>query len=190
MKREPSILVRDLAGLLGLAPLPESVTDRPTKAHEYVFLLAKSERYQYDADAIAEPHATPPDRRARKHGGQALRGQEAIRARGNLEAVDDPAARYYRDAGRNARTVWTIATQPYDGAHFATMPPALVQRCILAGCPLGGAVLDPFFGTGTVGQVAEQLGRQWLGCELNPEYGKLIAARTAQSGLRFADGGQ
>lgn len=170
-------------------PMPQSVSDRPTTAHEYLFLLSKSERYHYDADAIAEPHATPLHRRARKHGAQAMRGQAAIRPRGNLEVVDDPAKRYYRAAGRNSRTVWTIATAPYDGAHFATMPPALVQRCILAGAPLGGAVLDPFLGSGTVGQVAEQLGRQWFGCELSAEYAKLIAARTAQSGLPFAEGG-
>lgn len=119
-------------------PMPESVTDRPTKSHEYLFLLTKSERYYYDADAIREQHATAPEERSTKHGANALRGQEAIRPRGNLEATDDPAARYFNPNGRNRRDVWTIATQPYPDAHFATFPEALVEPCILAGTPDAG----------------------------------------------------
>lgn len=130
-------------------PMPESVTDRPTKAHEYLFMLAKSEKYFFDADAIKEP-AT--------HG-----------------------------ATRNARSVWTVPSQGYDGPHFATMPPKLVERCILAGSRIGTAVLDPFMGSGTVGFVSEGLGRRWLGCELNPEYETLIRSRTAQSGLPWPE---
>lgn len=137
-------------------PMPESVTDRPTKAHEYVFLLSKSASYFYDAKAIAEP-ATAAD-----HGRSNLGGGAAV---------------------RNARSVWPIASEPYDGAHFAVMPSALAARCILAGSRMGDTVLDPFLGSGTVGMVAEELGRKWVGCELNPEFGKLIAQRTAQQGL-------
>lgn len=128
-------------------PMPESVTDRPTKAHEYVFLLAKSARYYFGADAVAE------------------------------EAVCSGGVR------RNIRTVWPIASQPYSGAHFATMPPKLAERCILAGSAVGDAVLDPFMGSGTVGRVAEDLGRRWFGIELNPEYADMASGRTSQMGL-------
>jgi len=114
-------------------PMPESVTDRPTKAHEYLFLLTKSERYFYDADAIREEHVTPPEARASKNGAHAMRGQEAIRPRGNLEATDDAAARYFAAGGRNRRSVWTISTKPFSGAHFAVMPWDLVEPCVLAG---------------------------------------------------------
>jgi DNA modification methylase len=114
-------------------PMPESVTDRPTKAHEYVFLLSRSERYYYDTDAIREPHVTPEDRRASKSGADAMRGQAAIRPRGNMELSESPADRYYSEGGRNRRSVWTVATQPFADAHFATMPPALAEPCILAG---------------------------------------------------------
>lgn len=163
-------------------PMPESVTDRPTKAHEYVFLLAKSERYYFDADAVREEATSTPrpetSRQASPRFASSVIGNGNVG--GNL-GFNRP------ELGRNCRTVWSIVTQPYDGAHFATMPPRLAERCILAGSPLGGAVLDPFFGSGTTGQVAEGLGRQWFGCEVNPEYGKLAAQRTAQVGLQFAE---
>jgi DNA modification methylase len=90
---------------------------------------------------------------------------------------------------RNARSVWTVPSQGYDGAHFATMPRRLAERCILAGSRIGTAVLDPFMGSGTVGLAAEGLGRKWLGCELNPEYGALIRSRTAQAGLPWPEEG-
>lgn len=152
-------------------PMPESVTDRPTKAHEYVFLLAKSERYYYDAAAVREEGAgrldlgrmTSP---ARLHQG------------GDWTATEKNGA-----DGRNARTVWTIATQPYTEAHFATFPEQLAQRCIMAGCPVGGTVLDPFGGSGTVGRVAEDLGRHSILIELNPQYAEMARRRTAQGGL-------
>lgn len=138
-------------------PMPESVTDRPTKAHEYLFLLTKSERYFYDAQAIAEP----------------------VSAAMLLEVEQG-----YDGLGlRNKRSVWTIPTLPYAGAHFATMPEALVEPCILAGCPVGGLVCDPFVGSGTVGAVAERLGRRWVGTDLG--YQPLASARTAQRGLRW-----
>ncbi|WP_426751683.1 DNA methyltransferase [Myxococcus sp. Y35] len=144
-------------------PMPESVTDRPTKSHEYVFLLAKSERYFYEADTIREPHV---DRREKKAGASAFRGQAQIRARGSSDTAD----RYYHPKGRNARSVWTIATRPSGVEHFATMPPDLARRCILAGSAPGDTVLDPFSGAGTTGLVAMEHGRRYLGVELNARY--------------------
>ena len=161
-------------------PMPESVTDRPTKAHEYVFLLAKSERYYYDAKAIAEPARFAGD--VVKLGAKSLsRGQATgagVAASGNGTAVSVIVA-----DDRNARTVWTIPSQPYAGAHFATMPPALAQRCIRAGSAVGDVVLDPFGGSGTTARVAEDLGRGWVLCDLSDEYAALAAERTAQLGL-------
>lgn len=162
-------------------PQPESVSDRPTKAHEYVFLLSKSERYFYDAQAIAEPLTRPRSSTA----------EDAARAfsrkRTHAPRKPQPAAQLAAPtpATRNARDVWTLPSEPYRGAHFACFPRALAQRCILAGCPEGGIVLDPFFGSGTVGQVAQKLGRRWVACDLNPEYERLQRARTAQQGLMF-----
>ena len=153
-------------------PMPESVRDRPTKAHEYLFLLSKRERYYYDADAIREPHSAP----FRKSGPGALRGQVEIRPRGNLQTIDEQS---YNPAGRNKRSVWTVATAPYAGAHFATFPPALIEPCILAGAPAGGLVLDPFFGSGTVGAVARRHSRHYLGIELSPAYIALAEQRIA-----------
>jgi DNA modification methylase len=160
-------------------PMPESCRDRPTKAHEYVFLLAKNARYYFDSDAVREPVSVSTmkdacvgipkcrdyEDAAFKFGsGTSASRRLATNAVGNKES-------------RNVRTVWTVTPQPYKGAHFATMPPKLVERCILAGAPRGGAVLDPFFGSGTTGLVAEQLGRQWFGCELNSAYCELAIAR-------------
>lgn len=158
-------------------PMPESVTDRCTKAHEYLFLLAKSERYYYDAKAIAEP-ASGRSSGAVNDDKAAATGAAEFQTRGGFAKVGD-----VEWSERNARSVWTIATQPYPGSHFATMPPALAERCILAGSHIGDEVLDPFLGSGTVGMVAERNGRRWFGCELNPEYEQLIKQRTAQQGL-------
>lgn len=158
-------------------PMPESVTDRCTKAHEYLFLLAKSERYFYDAKAIAEEASgREPGNVAHKGAAAYADGDEHHRTKGGLLEIGA------RDT-RNARSVWTVASQPYPGSHFATMPPALAERCILAGSRIGDTVLDPFLGSGTVGMVAERNGRRWFGCELNPAYEPLIKQRTAQRGL-------
>ena len=239
-------------------PMPESVTDRPTKAHEYIFLLSKSERYYYDAEAVRENLA---DERMGNPGaykwsyandpqtGKGIRGNGGPSVKLQNEGWNSNG----KVTGRNRRTVWTVATQPYSGAHFATFPPKLIEPCILAGCPaevcsecgapvvrvvetiatkatsraqsfgrsgnvanhilpgqsaaqhrpgrdsginqsvttgftptcqcnaptVPGVVLDPFFGSGTVGQVAIETGRQWLGVELNPEYIKLANQRIA-----------
>jgi site-specific DNA-methyltransferase (adenine-specific) len=150
--------------------MPESVRDRCTKAHEYVFLLTKSERYYYDAEAVSEASILGPHVRSRasnfkKAGseplGRHLRGAETIVCNGT----------------RNRRSVWTVTTKPYSGAHFAVMPAALVEPCIKAGCPEGGTVLDPFAGSGTTLAVAAELGRSGVGCELNPEYIRLAERR-------------
>jgi DNA modification methylase len=149
-------------------PMPESVTDRPTKAHEYVFLLSKAERYYYDADAVREPHAEP------RAVGRLTRAQASL---GDSRARE---RRFPNPSGRNRRSVWTVATRPYKGAHFATFPPKLIEPCILAGCPVGGTVLDPFGGSGTTGEVAEHHGRNAVLIELNPAYIPLQHERLAK----------
>ncbi len=154
-------------------PMPESVTDRCTKAHEYLFLLSKSERYYFDNEAIKEPAVCDRTR------GPALH-RDAVSTNGN-----GGLSRRDPQETRNRRSVWTIATTPYSGAHFATFPPALIEPCILAGSRVGDVVLDPFMGSGTTAQVAIKLGRQYLGCELNPAYADLQNDRTAQDAFIF-----
>lgn len=161
--------------------MPESVTDRPTKAHEHLFLFTRSESYRYDADAIREPHL---DKREKKAGASAFRGQAQIRPRGNFEPAS--AERYYHPAGRNRRSVWTVATHPFKGAHFATFPPKLVEPCLLAGSRHGDVVLDPFCGAGTTGLVAHRLGRSFVGLELNPEYAQMARDRIRSDAPLFA----
>mgnify|MGYP003653085795 CR=1 FL=1 len=151
-------------------PMPESVTDRPTKAHEYIFLLTKAARYFYDADAVREAHASGEwwDRPQFNIKGNANRGDK-----GQPPHSANPA-------GRNARTVWTITPKPYNDAHFATFPPELPRRCILASTRRGDVVLDPFAGSGTTGAVALAEGREALMIELNPDYCKLMKQRLAR----------
>lgn len=152
-------------------PMPESVTDRCTKAHEYVFLLSKSERYYFDAGAIKEPsvYSGPP-----KPGKQAQTAYTGLAPHsGNLGIGGI-------DGKRNRRSVWTVGTRPFAGAHFATFPPDLIEPCILAGSPSDGVVLDPFFGAGTTGLVAQKHGRNCVGIELNPDY---IAIANERLGL-------
>lgn len=158
-------------------PMPESVTDRCTKAHEYVFLLAKAQRYYYDAETIKEPAVSEGPR-----GGNLLNDTQKGPNGGN-ERWKGERALDWAENGRNKRDVWTVATKPYTGAHFATFPKKLVEPMILAGCPEGGTVLDPFAGSGTTGEVAESLGRNSLLIELNPQYIELIKKRTAQGSL-------
>ena len=186
-------------------PMPESVTDRCTKAHEYIFLLAKSPRYYYDAEAVAEPVSPASIERLSQPnlGGQAgsnrvpgktngpmkavgRGGRNAFRGQGHFrDGENGPANRDGRDmrevgAGedkRNRRSVWTVTTKPYREAHFATFPPDLIQPCIRAGCPAGGTVLDPFGGSGTTGEVAASEGRKAILIELNPQYVKLAQGR-------------
>ena len=227
-------------------PMPESIKDRPTKAHEYLFLLSKSERYFYDADAIAEPASLAMQQQIEQgYDGLGIKDYEAAgvqnpsivkqriiaNARRKNEqtgdrrkvgfndrwdakeaeyagkhAQQDPQAAgrrilknvaAARAAGgdhdspfgvtRNARSVWTIPTQPYPDAHFATFPEALPERCIKAGSRLGDTVLDPFCGSGTTGQVAIQLGRSFIGIELNPQYAELARKRIGNAAPLFAE---
>jgi len=157
-------------------PMPESVTDRPTKAHEYLFLLSKRERYYYDAEAIKEPQSWLTIERF-KNGGTRKAG-----AKFNLRDPKENLATYRTDQailenGRNRRTVWEVATQPYPEAHFATFPPKLIEPCILAGSRPGDTVLDPFAGSGTTLAVSKRLGRKAIGIELNPDYLDLAMIR-------------
>jgi site-specific DNA-methyltransferase (adenine-specific) len=148
-------------------PMPESVKDRCTKSHEYMFLLSKSERYYFDAEAIKEPAVQAGRARRDKMGGN--KGDDVHHS---------PGGTFEGSETRNRRDVWTIATTPYKGSHFATFPPELVRPCILAGCPKGGTVLDCFGGSGTTAQVANEEGRDAFLIELNPEYIPLINDRT------------
>jgi DNA modification methylase len=163
-------------------PMPESVRDRPTSAHEHVFLLTKRAAYFYDAEAIAEPaEESSLARLAQNIAAQAgsARASGGAKTNGTMKAVGG--------ATRNARNVWTIATQPYSGAHFATMPPDLAERCIKAGSRPGDTVLDPFGGAGTTGLVADRLGRSAILCELNPEYARLARERIASEAPLLAE---
>lgn len=195
-------------------PMPESVQDRCTKAHEYIFLLSKSPSYYCDMGAIKEPvSSSTVSRLAQDVESQAGSDRVPGKTNGAMKAVGGSRSKrdsFKRDDSkraavipgqsvgthredreesawpldsRNKRSVWTVATTPYKGAHFATFPTELIEPCVLAGAPAGGVVLDPFFGSGTTGQVAQNLGRAFIGCELNPAYEALQAERLRQMGL-------
>jgi DNA modification methylase len=179
-------------------PMPESVTDRCTKAHEYLFLLSKSERYSFDASAMQEPAAPTSVKRWQQNVEDQAGSSRAVgKTNGTMKAVGGPRKRgvpprhaRYPDSSdqsgldgvgrgetRNRRSVWHVSTKPYKGAHFATFPPDLIAPCVLAGSSMGGIVLDPFMGSGTTAMVALTHGRQFLGCELNPAYHELQQER-------------
>lgn len=199
-------------------PMPESIKDRPGNSHEKVWLLSKSARYFYDVEAVAEPLAEASIWRlsqdvdsqigsSRANGGGKTNGN--MKAVGKLkphsknygrkttDGLTDLGANGESGAGfaprlegfRNLRNVWTIATAAFSEAHFATFPPELAERCIRAGCPAGGTVLDPFFGAGTTGLVADRLGRNAIGIELNPEYAAMAERRIRKDAPLFADVG-
>lgn len=149
-------------------PMPESVTDRCTKSHEYIFLLTKKAKYFFDHEAIKEEGVIPAGTKAAK-GSEERQNQFGVNAR--------PAEYKIYDGMRNKRDVWTVPTKPYPEAHFATYPPELIIPCILAGSKPGDLILDPFSGSGTTGAVALQLGRNYVGYELNPEYAALSEKR-------------
>ena len=144
-------------------PMPESVKDRCTKAHEYIFLLSKSKNYYFDYEAIREPAVTAPAAR-----NKAAEGYQADYPNG--DRFSDGERVWGEDNKRMKRSVWTVNTKPYKEAHFATFPTELVEPAIIAGCPKGGMVLDPFGGSGTTGYVADKLGRNATLIELNPSY--------------------
>ena len=162
--------------------MPESVKDRLTRSYEHIFLLAKSQKYFYDAAAIAEPIAEDTARRYMGGRGESHKYSGEVPGQAGVQSFNRP-----RKAGeikeedislfRNCRDVWLINTVPYRGKHFAAYPPKLAERCILAGCPEGGIVLDPFFGSGTTGLAAVRNGRQYIGIELNGEYCVLAGER-------------
>lgn len=154
-------------------PMPESVTDRCTKAHEYIFLLSKSARYFYDAEAVREENSETSHT-----GGQYRNEWKYTPVKKNMKLSGMRVGVPIPRNGRNKRSVWTVATKPYKGAHFATFPPKLIEPCILAGCPVGGTVLDPFGGSGTTGMVAAKHGRKAVLLELNPAYLPLAQERT------------
>jgi len=166
-------------------PMPESVTDRCTKSHEYIFLLTKSAKYYYDADAVKEDSVDDESYKGRRP-----------RNQGNMNLSDPDNYKFHGSVGengklksgqtypkRNKRSVWTITTKPYKDAHFAVFPPKLPELCIKAGSKEGDIVLDPFFGSGTTGWVAQRLSRKWIGIELNADYIKIAEKRFAQKEL-------
>jgi len=191
-------------------PMPESVTDRCTKSHEYLFMLTKNARYYFDSEAIKEPVAESTIKRVSQPNLANQVGSDRVsgKTNGNMKAVRSAANSFKREGSkreqaipgqtvgthrpdrkesnysldtRNKRSVWTISTKPYKGAHFATFPPELVEPCILAGSRPADLVFDPFLGSGTVAMVAARLGRRWIGCELNEEYGPLQEERLAKA---------
>jgi DNA modification methylase len=154
-------------------PMPESVQDRCTKAHEYIFLMSKSQKYYYDHESIKDPVKQDWGTRDRSDGKYHNEGT-GLQPHSGLEKSYEMA---------NKRSVWTVNTKPYAGAHFAVFPQDLIEPCIMAGAAPGQVVLDPFMGSGTTAQVAQHLGRQYLGCELNPEYKPLQDKRISQLSL-------
>jgi len=160
--------------------MPESVTDRPTKAHEYIFLLSKSQKYYYDAEAIKEPIAASTVERAKRKNNASTRKDKGT-AQWQSGLTPEQQDKWYSNIDentvRNKRSVWTVTTKPFKGAHFAVFPPDLIEPCILAGCPVGGTVLDPFAGSGTTLLVATQHNRKSIGIELNPEYIEIAKRR-------------
>ena len=153
-------------------PMPESVMDRCTKAHEYVFLMTKNSKYYYDTESIKEPVSSSTVNRLSQPNYQNQIGSSRVpnKTNGNMKAVGNSEK-------RNKRSVWTVTTKPFRGAHFAVMPQDLVEPCVKAGCPVGGVVLDPFAGSGTTLVVASKLGRSAIGIELNSEYISIIQER-------------
>lgn len=159
-------------------PMPESVRDRCTKAHEYLFLLSKSDRYFFDGEAIKEVST---------HAGRVVKATGSDSKNANAGFGSDTKGGFTKNdtlvgETRNRRSVWTVTTKPYAGAHFATFPPDLIEPCILAGSPVGGTVLDPFGGSGTTAGVALRHGRRAILCELNPEYAALMPDRVSALG--------
>lgn len=165
-------------------PMPESIRDRPATAHEKIFLLTKSARYFYDAEAVMERVADSSSARLNQNiedQAGSNRANGGRKTNGSMKAVGGC------DGKRNLRNVWTIPTAAFSDAHFATFPSALVEKCIIAGCPKGGLVLDPFGGSGTTGMVADRLGRNAVLIELNPEYAEMARKRVSDDAGMFAE---
>jgi DNA modification methylase len=163
--------------------LPESVKDRPTKAHEYIFLLSKSRKYYYDADSIKEPSSDLE--KSKKRYEKPFGGKKAEELLKTDQVHTRTIGMREFDGKRNKRTVWTVPTRPFPEAHFATFPPDLIEPCVLAGCPIGGVVLDPFVGSGTTLLVATRNHRRSIGIELNPDYIKIAERRLKQVQMKL-----
>lgn len=173
--------------------MPESVTDRPTKSHEYLFLFSKSQDYFYDQDSTREKLRLnrwsmgntlgSSNKNIKTGDGAPGQSPHSWERTGHSGYFDSDGKPLFNEKGRNLRSVWAINPKPYKEAHFATFPPSLIEPCILAGSRKGDIVLDPFFGSGTTGQVAEKHGRDWIGIDLNPKYYELAKKRTAQMRL-------
>ena len=157
-------------------PMPESVRDRCTKAHEYIFLFSKQERYYFDSEAMKEPAVGNASGAAASFKRSGSKREQTIPGQGYGTHRPEREDVAYNET-RNRRSVWTVATRPYKGAHFATYPPELIRPCILAGSRPGDVALDPFGGSGTTAQVAIEEGRRAVLCELNAEYLPLIESR-------------
>jgi DNA modification methylase len=165
-------------------PMPESVTDRCTKSHEYIFLFSKQPKYFYDYEAIREPLAESSVGRLQQDIDNQVgstRANAGAKTNGNMKAHGDV------EGGRNKRSVWNVSVASFKDAHFAVYPPALIEPCIKAGSAEGDTVLDPFSGSGTTGEVALKLGRNYVGCELNPDYAQLSERRITEALGMFAD---
>ena len=159
-------------------PMPESVEDRCTKSHEYIFLLTKQPKYYYDHEAIKEPMAESSVSRLQQNIQSQIgstRANGGAKTNGNMKAVGD-----FSSGLKNKRSVWSVTVKPFRGAHFATFPKELILPCVLAGSPKGGVVFDPFTGSGTTAVVSLENGRSFIGCELNPDYIKIAENRIAE----------
>jgi DNA modification methylase len=161
-------------------PMPESVTDRCTKSHEYIFLFSKQPKYFFDHEAIQEPALHSGDRRA---------GQGRLEYDGKRQGEKGTGQEAFVSIKefRNKRSVWNVGVASFKDAHFAVYPPALIEPCIKAGSAEGDTVLDPFSGSGTTGEVALKLGRNYIGCELNPDYARLSEKRISEALGMFAN---
>lgn len=162
---------------------PESVKDRCTKSHEYIFMLAKNRSYYFDSEAVKEPVAESSLTRA-KYGWHG-KGTDGTGNYAGLGQVDKMGTRFVNESGRNKRDVWRVNTHSYKAAHFATYPPELIRPCVLAGSRKGGVVLDPFIGSGTTAIVALQEGRDYIGIDIQPDYETLINERIASASTAF-----
>ena len=163
-------------------PMPESCKDRCSRCYEHIFLLSKSRKYFFDAKAISEPIAPATAERLKRGMKGGNKYGKPVPGQPQTQTINRPRAHgeitdSMINPMRNKRDVWVVNTVPFKGGHYAAYPPKLVEPCLLAGCPEGGIVLDPFFGSGTTGMVAKQLNRHYIGIELNPEYAELAKAR-------------
>jgi DNA modification methylase len=161
-------------------PMPESVTDRCTKAHEYIFLMAKSKSYYFDHEAVKEDSVDPKGS-SKRYQSPFFVGEKHESGGYSADGAKHTAGMKVFDGKRNRRSVWSITTRPFKGAHFAVFPPKLVEPCILAGCPVGGTVLDPFGGSGTTAMVAQEHGRNVISIEINPEYCEMQRQRIGRT---------